>query len=194
MFLIRNVGYKLHGASVCKWSDQRPENRHVEFLNSRLRARTRTRTHTQTHIDTRTLASYRGADKSLVWPGRKQTNISVRISWASFGTLPCRKKVLDKSSLLDVVEIARVPDMLRAFFLRSRAKDLSAPGIIADHKILKIHAHHLLLLPAGTSIQSALNKSIFQHIFYHFLWFTAYKNCVHYTPKFIHTNFRLIIQ
>ena len=35
---------------------------------------------------------YRGADKSLVRPGRKQANISVRMSWISFGALACRKK------------------------------------------------------------------------------------------------------
>ena len=35
---------------------------------------------------------YRGADKSLARPGRKQANISVRIAWISFGALPCRKK------------------------------------------------------------------------------------------------------
>ena len=33
---------------------------------------------------------YRGADKSLAWPGRKQANVSVRMSWISFGALPCR--------------------------------------------------------------------------------------------------------
>ena len=36
-----------------------------------------------------------------------------------FGALPCKIKTLDDSSRLDVVEIARVPDML--------PKDLSAP-------------------------------------------------------------------
>jgi hypothetical protein len=30
----------------------------------------------------------------------------------SFGALPCRKKELDDSSRLDVVEITRVPDVL----------------------------------------------------------------------------------
>ena len=34
---------------------------------------------------------YRGADKSLVRPGRKQANISVRMGWICFGALPCRK-------------------------------------------------------------------------------------------------------
>ena len=49
---------------------------------------------------------YRGADKSLVRPGRKQDNVSIRKTWIFFGTLLCRKKELDDSSLLDV-EIAR---------------------------------------------------------------------------------------
>jgi len=35
---------------------------------------------------------YRGADKSLARPGRKQANVSVRMAWISFGALPCRKK------------------------------------------------------------------------------------------------------
>ena len=32
---------------------------------------------------------YRGADKSLARPGRKQANVSVRMAWISFGALPC---------------------------------------------------------------------------------------------------------
>ena len=61
---------------------------------------------------------YRGADKSLVRPAKKQANVSVRMAWISFGALPCtKKKKLDDSSRLDVVEIARVPDMLPSLFL-----------------------------------------------------------------------------
>ena len=57
-------------------------------------------------------------DKSLARPGRKQANVSVRIAWISFCALPCKKKKkkLDDSSRLDVVEIARVPDMLPSLF------------------------------------------------------------------------------
>ena len=33
---------------------------------------------------------YRGADKSLARPGRKQANVTARIAGISFGTLPCR--------------------------------------------------------------------------------------------------------
>ena len=57
---------------------------------------------------------YRGADKSLARQRRKQANVSVRMAWISFGALPCsgEKKKLDDSSRLDVVEIARVSDML----------------------------------------------------------------------------------
>ena len=36
--------------------------------------------------------NYRGADKFLARPGRKQANVSVRIAWISSGALPCRKK------------------------------------------------------------------------------------------------------
>ena len=42
--------------------------------------------------DTRpTHIMYRGADKSLARPGRKQSNVSVRVAWISFGALPSRK-------------------------------------------------------------------------------------------------------
>jgi hypothetical protein len=46
-----------------------------------------------------------------------------------FPSAPCftGKKKLNDSSRLDVVEIARVPDMLPSLFLPGRAKDLSAP-------------------------------------------------------------------
>jgi len=35
---------------------------------------------------------YRGSDKFLARPGRKQANLSVRKAWISFGALPCRGK------------------------------------------------------------------------------------------------------
>ena len=61
--------------------------------------------------------TYRGADKSLAQPGRKQAKVSVRMAWISFGALPCRKeKKHDDISRLDVVKIARVPDMLPSLF------------------------------------------------------------------------------
>jgi len=59
---------------------------------------------------------YSGADKSLARPGRKQTNASVRMACISFGALPCRKKKLDDSSHLEVVQIARFPDTLPSWF------------------------------------------------------------------------------
>jgi len=59
---------------------------------------------------------YRGADKSLARQGRKQANVSVRMACISLDTLPCRKKKLGVSSRLDVVEIARVPDVLPSLF------------------------------------------------------------------------------
>ena len=72
---------------------------------------------------------YRGADNPLARPGKKQTNVSVRMAWISFGALLCWKtnKHYD-SSRLDVVEIARVPDMLPGLFPSwSGYKGFSAP-------------------------------------------------------------------
>jgi len=61
------------------------------------------------------LYSYRGADKSLARPGRKQAMFLSE--WREFPSAPCLagEKQLD-SSHLDVVEIARVPDMLPSLF------------------------------------------------------------------------------
>ena len=36
-------------------------------------------------------SEYRGADKFLARPGKKQANVSVRMARISFGALPCRK-------------------------------------------------------------------------------------------------------
>jgi len=62
------------------------------------------------------VAACRGVGNFLVRPRKKQSNISVRMARISFGALPCIKKNLDDSSRLDVVEIARVPDMLPSLF------------------------------------------------------------------------------
>jgi len=72
---------------------------------------------------------YSGAAKSLVRPRRKQASVSVRMAWISFGALPCRKKKLDDNSRLNVVEIARVPDMLPSLSPSCLAKDLSEPPV-----------------------------------------------------------------
>jgi hypothetical protein len=44
---------------------------------------------------------------------------------------------------------------------QQRPATLCMPVISARHKIMKIHAHHLLPLPAGASIQTALNYDSF---------------------------------
>ena len=62
------------------------------------------------------LYKYKGADKSLARPGRKQANVSVRLVWIFLGALPCRKKKLHDRSRLDTVEIVRVRDMLPSLF------------------------------------------------------------------------------
>jgi len=62
------------------------------------------------------IRNYRGADKSLARPGRKQANVSVRMVLNFLVYLTLQKKKIDDSSHLDVVEIARVPDMLPSLF------------------------------------------------------------------------------
>jgi len=59
--------------------------------------------------------TYRGVEKSLARPGRKQANVSVRTARISSGALPAGGGP-DDSSRLDDVEIARVPDMLPSLF------------------------------------------------------------------------------
>ena len=48
--------------------------------------------HEAGHADSSTTLYYKGVDKSLSRPGRKQSNVSDRMLWISFGTLPCRGK------------------------------------------------------------------------------------------------------
>jgi len=86
----------------------------------------------------------RGADKSLARPARKQANLSVIKAWISFGALPCKKKI-DDSSRLDVVEIARVPDMLPSFvsFLVG-LRTYQHPGIPYTYFLFKWRSNGLL--------------------------------------------------
>ena len=60
---------------------------------------------------------YRGADKSLARPGRKQAYVSVINGVNVFRRLALQEKKLDDCSRLHVVEIARVSDMLPSLFL-----------------------------------------------------------------------------
>ena len=72
-------------------------------------------------------SKYRGADKSLARPGRKQANISVRIVWISFGALHWRKKSLMTARVLMLLKSRAFLTYFRGCFLPGRAKDLSAP-------------------------------------------------------------------
>ena len=45
---------------------------------------------------------------TVAYDGAYSPNVSVRMTWISFGALPCRKKVLYDSSSLHVIEIAHV--------------------------------------------------------------------------------------
>jgi len=59
---------------------------------------------------------YMGIDKSLARPGRKQASFFCQNSVNLLRRLALKKKKLDDSSRLDVVEIVRVPDMLPSLF------------------------------------------------------------------------------
>jgi hypothetical protein len=74
------------------------------------------------------LYTYRDADKSLALPARKQTNVSVRMAWISFGALPCRKKKKLVTARVSMLLRSRASlTCFRACFLPGRARDLSAP-------------------------------------------------------------------
>jgi hypothetical protein len=59
---------------------------------------------------------YKGADKSLARPERKQADVLCQNGVNFFLRLALQGKKLDESSRLDVVEIERVPDMLLSLF------------------------------------------------------------------------------
>jgi len=73
------------------------------------------------------IAQYRGADKSLARPGRKQANVSVRMAWISFGALPWRERNLMLARFSILLKSRASLTCFRACFLPGRAKDLSAP-------------------------------------------------------------------
>ena len=69
---------------------------------------------------------YRGADKSLALPWRKQANVFVRMTWISFGALTYRKKNLMTARVSMLLKSRAPLTCFRACFLPVRAKDLSA--------------------------------------------------------------------
>jgi len=69
---------------------------------------------------------YRGPDKSLARPGRKQANVTLRMTWISFGALPCKRNVMTARVSMLLKSRASLT-CFRACFLRGRAKDFSAP-------------------------------------------------------------------
>ena len=70
---------------------------------------------------------YKGADKSLARPGRKQANVSVRMAWISFGALLCRKRNLMTARVSILFKPCASLTCFRACFFPGRARDLSAP-------------------------------------------------------------------
>ena len=71
---------------------------------------------------------YKGADKSLALPGRKQAN--VLSEWREFPLAPCLAgKNLMTARVSMLLKSYASMTCLRAFFLPGRAKDLSAPRV-----------------------------------------------------------------
>jgi len=60
---------------------------------------------------------YWGAVKSLARPGRKQTNVSVRMAWISFGALPCRERNLVTARVWILLKLRASLTCFRACFL-----------------------------------------------------------------------------
>ena len=64
---------------------------------------------------------YKGADKSLARPGRKQANVSVKMAWLSFGALPCMKKKNFMTARVSMLLKSRAsPTCFRTCFLPGR--------------------------------------------------------------------------
>jgi len=84
---------------------------------------------TANHIQQTTVkqSKYRGADKSSAQPGRKQANVCQN----GLNILRClalQEKQLDDSSRLDVVEIARIPDVSEPVSFLVRLRTYQHPG------------------------------------------------------------------
>jgi len=90
-----------------------------------------------------------GADKSLVLPGRKQANISVRMTWIFFGVLPCRKKKLMTARVSILLKSRASLTCFRVCFFPGRAKDLSAP----------LYVHQILPFPSNCVEDDFWSKS-----------------------------------
>ena len=72
---------------------------------------------------------FRGADKSLAWPGRKQANVSVRMAWISFSALPCRKKELMTARVSMLLKSRASLKCFRTCFFPVALKSYQHPGM-----------------------------------------------------------------
>ena len=76
-----------------------------------------------------TNTKYRGADKSLAWQGRTQTNVSVRMREFPSTPCPAKKKNLKTARVSILLKSRLSLTCFRACFIPGRAKDLSAPRV-----------------------------------------------------------------
>jgi len=81
--------------------------------------------------------------KSLTRPGRKEANVSVRMSWITFGALPCRKEKHLMTARVSMLLKSRASlTCFRACFLLGRAKDLSAPRYNSSLRYRHVRIQH----------------------------------------------------
>ena len=110
----------------------------------------------------------RGANKSLVLPGRKQANVSVRMAWISFGALPCRKKKILMTARVSMLLKSRASlTCFRARFLPGRTKDLSAPQYFNLFNIfLEIALKNIQCIPYPHNLTEQRDQKICNHSYY----------------------------
>jgi len=111
---------------------------------------------------------YRGADKSLAWPGRKQVNVTVRMAGISFGTLPCRGEKTWRQLVSMLLKSHASLTCFWARFPPGRDKDLSAPRYKTFRQTPVKSAHIKQLLHITKSYGYIHREKIFIHT--HIVW------------------------
>jgi len=81
------------------------------------------------------ILTYRGADKSLARPGRKQ-DVSVRMAWISFGALPCRENIL-MAARVSILLKSRAVKWATAAFIPSKLVTVVTSEVLCNIDLFK---------------------------------------------------------
>jgi len=126
----------------------------------------------------------RVADKSLAIAGRKQSNVSVRMEWISFGALPClalqETKILMTARVSMLLKSRASLTCFRACFLPGWAKDLSAPRVMTHF------AQATIRRPLTTGCWVRIQASLLEV----FLWGSRVPPVI-ITPSMLHYHLRI---